>query len=88
PEEQIDPEAGAATDVALEGGVLQLTSPRLRGPDVLALQKELGARGYAIGTPDGIFGPATDRALRAFQEDTGLPPSGVLNVETAEALGL
>ncbi|MEM6354529.1 MAG: peptidoglycan-binding domain-containing protein [Pseudomonadota bacterium] len=69
-------------------GVLQLTSPRIRGDDVLALQRELSARGYELGTPDGVFGPATDRALRSFQEDSELPPSGVLTEQTAAALGL
>ncbi|MEM7498586.1 MAG: peptidoglycan-binding protein [Pseudomonadota bacterium] len=70
------------------GTVLQLTSPRVRGNAVLALQRELGARGYDIGTPDGVFGPATDRALRTFQADNGLPASGVLTAPTAAALGL
>src|SRR3954471_23221855 len=35
------------------------------GPDVLKVQSALGA------TPDGIFGPETDAAVRSFQQRTG-----------------
>ncbi|MEM6679663.1 MAG: peptidoglycan-binding domain-containing protein [Pseudomonadota bacterium] len=91
PDEVVEmPEGGeAATAAAPEaaGGFLQLTTPRMRGDDVLALQRELSARGYELGVPDGVFGPATDRALKAFQEDQGLPPSGVVTDDTATELG-
>ncbi|MEL6769207.1 MAG: peptidoglycan-binding protein [Pseudomonadota bacterium] len=89
PEEVIDAgdAGGVSESYAAQGSVLQLTSPRMRGDDVLALQRELSARGYPVGAPDGVFGPATDRALRAFQEDNELAPSGVLTEQTAAALG-
>ncbi|MEO1532868.1 MAG: peptidoglycan-binding domain-containing protein [Pseudomonadota bacterium] len=89
PEEVIDAgdQGGVSESYAAQGSVLQLTSPRMRGDDVLALQRELSARGYQLGTPDGVFGPATDRALRSFQEDNDLAPSGVLTEQTATALG-
>jgi peptidoglycan hydrolase-like protein with peptidoglycan-binding domain len=35
---------------------------------------------------DGIFGPATEEATKAFQESAGLTPSGVVDAKTWELL--
>lgn len=86
PEENIDaPDGGGAY---LEDRELRLTSPAMRGDDVRRVQQALFDIGYNVGTPDGIFGPATDRALRAFQADQGLPADGVVGETTLTALGL
>lgn len=37
---------------------------------------------------DGVFGPATETALRAYQDGTGLTPDGVAGRNTYRALGL
>jgi membrane-bound lytic murein transglycosylase B len=42
----------------------------------LELQTLLNSQGYDAGTPDGLFGSATRRAVRAFQADRGLPADG------------
>lgn len=52
--------------------------------EVLALQTALNQRGFDSGTPDGQVGPATRKALRAFQRSVGLPADGH---PTAELLG-
>lgn len=54
-----------------------------RGGDVEPLQRLLIAEGHLTGEPDGDFGPATDRAVRAWQkaqarEQTGVVPLGEL----------
>ncbi len=49
-----------------------------RGPEVVALQESLNALGYNAGTADGIFGPRTEAAVRAFQRDRGLSVDGVV----------
>lgn len=67
---------------------LQLTSPRMRGEDVAALQQALANLDYQIGTIDGVYGPATDRAVREFQEIEGLAVTGVVDADTASLLGL
>ena len=68
--------------------VLMLTSPYMTGDDVLALQKALAGKAYPVSQFDGIFGPETDRALRAFQVAAGLAEDGKAGPLTFKALGL
>ena len=53
-----------------------------RGGGVRALQAALGL------SPDGAFGPATEKALRRFQKSKGLPVDGVAGPATRRALRL
>jgi len=66
---------------------LLLTSPALGGADVLALQTKLEALGYAPGPLDGIYGVATESAVRAFQRDHDLQIDGIVGPRTRAALG-
>lgn len=50
------------------------------------LQRVLGQLGFDAGRVDGIFGPATARALAEFQENYGLKNDGVGGYETFDAL--
>ena len=60
-----------------------------RGEAVLALQKALVAAGLQVrGGVDGIFGSGTTQTLAAFQSAKGLPATGILDANTAAALGL
>lgn len=68
--------------------VLLLTSPYMTGDDVLTLQKALSKKGYSVDKLDGIFGPETVRALRAFQAGAGLAADGKAGPLTFKALGL
>ncbi len=56
------------------------------GPDVQALQRQLNALGYAVGSDDGVFGPTTHRAVVAFQQEHGLPTTGVVDAATKAAI--
>lgn len=51
-----------------------------------ALQKALADRGYSVGTIDGIIGPNTRRALRAWQKSEGLPADGYPSAVVLERL--
>src|SRR5688500_9781053 len=60
-----------------------------QGPAVLAVQEALVGFGYYVaGGADGYFGPGTTAALRVFQEQNGLNPTGVVTENTARYLGL
>ena len=47
------------------------------GPDVELLQRRLAEAGFRPGRVDGAFGPATEAALKAFQQARGLLADGV-----------
>lgn len=56
-----------------------------RGPYVLSLQQSLSSLGYNL-RPDGVFGPATTAAVKAFQADNGLTPDGWVGKNTLRVL--
>ncbi len=60
----------------------------MTGDDVAEMQRRLIALGYDLGVSgaDGIFGPKTDTAVRAFQQRTGLVVDGLYGSQTRAAL--
>lgn len=59
-----------------------------RGVWVTVAQTELINKGYNCGTSgaDGIFGANTEKAVKAFQKDSGLKEDGIIGRETWDAL--
>lgn len=55
---------------------------QIRQETLQAVQQALVQRNYLRATPDGIFGPRTEAALRAFQKDQQLPETGVPDAAT------
>ena len=53
---------------------------------VLFLQRLLLSYLYPISSLDGVFGPETERAVRAFQQENGLTVDGVVGKNTWNAL--
>jgi hypothetical protein len=51
-------------------------------------QEKLKALGHYTGTPDGVTGPGTQRALITWQQSTALPVTGRLDATSLEKLGL
>src|SRR2546430_2449127 len=58
-----------------------------RSADVAALQVALYARGLYAGDVDGLPGPATAGAVRAFQRRERLAPDGIAGPRTPRAMG-
>jgi len=55
-------------------------------PTVAEAQRLLNNLGYDAGPVDGLYGPRTAAALRAFQEDHGLPADGLVDAGSVSAL--
>jgi peptidoglycan hydrolase-like protein with peptidoglycan-binding domain len=67
---------------------LALASPAAASnPQHAGLQVALRAYGLYLGPIDGIAGPKTVAAVRAFQRREGLPPTGLPDARTRRALG-
>lgn len=66
--------------LAGRGGVLVQAWPRpagsLNAEEKLELQERLQQRGLYIGAVDGHLGPATEQAIRNYQQQAGLTPDG------------
>lgn len=64
------------------------TTLSLSADDYRAIQTLLNAGGFEVGTPDGQWGPASQRAMRAYQASVGLPKTGAPDRATLERLGV
>lgn len=68
--------------------------PRYRGQSqpttdrYTQIQRALASRGYFHGEPDGGWGAESQQALRQFQKDQNLPPTGRISSLSLIALGL
>jgi peptidoglycan hydrolase-like protein with peptidoglycan-binding domain len=84
PQQNMAPGAGA------HGGAMSAPGAAHMGmsPDrVKEIQSALDQKGQHV-TVDGKWGKQTASALRKFQQENGLKPTGRLDPETAQKLGL
>ncbi|MDR2586641.1 MAG: peptidoglycan-binding protein [Coriobacteriales bacterium] len=65
--------------------LLYLRVPYFHGCDVRSLQTALSALGFSC-TADGIFGGHTERAVREFQQNAGIPSDGIVGDSTFAAI--
>ena len=49
-------------------------------------QRALNALGYSVGTPDGVIGPKTRAAIKAFQQTAGLASDGQVSDQLLTSL--
>ena len=59
-----------------------------RGNEVKAVQQALKDRGLYTGSVDGIFGSATEAAVKKFQKQQGLTADGIAGPQTLKRLGI
>jgi peptidoglycan hydrolase-like protein with peptidoglycan-binding domain len=79
----ITTQAGFAAMTDLGGRTL---ASGARGDDVAELQRFLAVQGFSVGTIDGVFGPVTQRAVKAFQAANGLTADGTVGPATRRVL--
>ncbi|MFG6666452.1 peptidoglycan-binding protein [Halomonas sp. HNIBRBA4712] len=64
------------------------TTLDLTQDDYRAIQTMLNAGGFDAGTPDGVWGSGSRSAMRSFQEQQGLTPTGAADRQTLQVLGV
>lgn len=69
----------------LQGGLDADNRPMTR-EQVMELQQLLTTRGFDVGEPDGVAGPRTRQAIRAWQKTAGLPVDGFASPGMLELL--
>jgi photosystem II stability/assembly factor-like uncharacterized protein len=81
-------QSAAAARRATAPATQQAAAPRASDENVRKAQEALERAGYGIGAADGHFGPRTLAAVKRFQADRYLPPTGQLDETTLAALGV
>ena len=81
---------GHLADRLIGGGPFKSKRPSKEVPlsraDVKDLQRLLTARGFETGGSDGVIGPKTRSAIKAFQKSAHLPPDGFPTIGLLERL--
>jgi peptidoglycan hydrolase-like protein with peptidoglycan-binding domain len=88
PRSASEPDRWVETKPPFSDTPYQPAPPRRNARLVAELQHQLMSRGYYRGWIDGRYGPRTAFAVRAFQFQSGLPPTGELDMRTLDARGL
>jgi hypothetical protein len=69
-------------------GLSQAAQAAGYNPVTQQAQSKLATLGFDPGTLDGVAGSATKTAVQAFQRQSGLPETGILDPATLEKLGI
>jgi len=69
-------------------GVDQKGTPELSKNDMRKVEEALRAKGYQVGKIDGVADDDARKAIRSFQQDNGMPITGMVDQRTADRLGV
>lgn len=72
--------------VSVDGTPQRRDAPPLSNALVLLIQTHLDARGFDPGPADGLIGPRTRDAIRRFQTDRGIAPTGAITFDLLDRL--
>ncbi|RKT46179.1 proton-conducting transporter membrane subunit [Thiocapsa rosea] len=72
--------------ISVDGTPQRLDAPPLSNALVLLIQTHLNARGFDAGPADGLIGPRTRDAIRRFQTDRGVAPTGAVTFDLLDRL--
>ena len=78
------PGASGGTAPPWPGRLLQMATPMMHGPDVLAWQRQMRKLGYGL-VADGYYGPLSARACEDVQREKGLTVDGKVGPITWKA---
>ena len=81
-------QAGENHNMAQSGQGQNKGSAAVNQDEIRQAQDALNGKGFQVGKADGILGPHTVKALKEFQQQQKLQPSGKLDSQTMAALGL
>jgi peptidoglycan hydrolase-like protein with peptidoglycan-binding domain len=70
-----------------EGGSEEVVPNNSNQDNIYKVQKRLIELGYEPGPADGIMGKMTKKAIKKFQKDNDLPPTGKIDNDTKNKLG-
>lgn len=84
PTEPTEPQPTQPEDPSVYWRDLLVTSPYMKGPDVLFVQTALVALEYSVGSCgcDGTYGNDTEQAVIFFQKDCDIPATGTVDFTT------
>ncbi len=67
-------------------GIHSGRTAELSKKDMKAVEEALKAKGYQVGRVDGVADDNARKAIRSFQQDNGLPITGMVDQRTADKL--
>ena len=82
-----DPASSSGGGSSNTNRLIRLQSPYMRGDDVRAVQEALAKAGFSVDV-DGVFGPGSEKAVKAVQSNNSLTADGIVGNDTRKALGL
>lgn len=80
--------AMAKAKPVVEKAPVKMVKPSLSAATIKAVQGKLEKMGLYKGKIDGMIGPMTTNAVKAFQKKKGLKVDGFIGPVTLKALGL
>ncbi len=76
------------TNGVLDGTPYEISAPDVQREVITGAQIVLARGGYYRSDIDGVYGPGTELALRAYQARVGLVVTGRLDLETLAVMGM